>query len=83
MDIVCYALNEVMKRKVELELELECSSGYSRARGEPKRYGGKSTASAGRRPARKEAKRYGGEKDTAWPARKDMAGKRYGMAGAK
>jgi len=37
MDIVCYALNEVMKRKVELELELEleCSSGYSR--GEPKR----------------------------------------------
>ena len=37
MDIVWYALNEVMKRKVELELELEleCSSGYSR--GEPKR----------------------------------------------
>jgi hypothetical protein len=45
-----------------------------------KRYGGKKYGVAG-------AKRYGGKKDTAWPARKNMAGKRYakrlGMAGAK
>jgi hypothetical protein len=38
-----------------------------------KRYGGK----------RYGRKRYGGKKDTAWPARKDMAGKRYGVAGRR